>query len=775
MEDTGPRQLPPLEPMEDTQLPPIKPSASPPTRDQEDGTVMRDFEVLKLLGKGAYGKALLCRDRRCREDEDDLVVVKQVTALNQSQADEARREAQILNRLDHPNVVAFFESFVETSVSDGPTLNIVMEFCDGGDLDQVIKARRKTGQVFDESYVMRIFVQLLLALKYVHAQKVLHRDIKPQNVFLTRTGLAKWGDFGVAKCLQHTTSMARTQTGTPYYLSPEIFNDEAYSSASDMWSLGVVLYELATLKLPFHATSLGKLARLVLGRDPPRPKKCSAGLGDLLGKMLCKRANQRPKARRLLRDPFVRHHAQLLLASTATGALEPPPPQSPPPPSPVTAPAAAPSKKSPPPPPRGSPPDDDVPEAPAPPRRFFVDALCLDEVNVHAPPAPTSARLWPLDGSEVLQAESPVEIVVRTPERSEGSPLRRRRRRELKNTARQRVLGAKLDAMRAQVDLLRRRPDRPDAAHDDDDAGAAARTLQRTWRRGRRPALGVVPPRAVHPPARAAAALIQRSWRRLPREAPRRGRPRRRPGVRETLRLAAEQGAKKRRDSEGRQRRQKRELEAHGAPSSPCRSRDASPAVPRASPAIARASPAAARISPGPRRAGASPARAGDPRDAISAAAARGAARRAQAEARASRLKAELEAQYGVARARIEAAATAEDSPSPSAQRKPRRASTLRGSSLGLDDVPEEPDVSTAGAAGRAVAAVRSVRDDVDVLALSGSLASMLAKAEDSDDDDSVAPPADPPPPDSPDDVVPGTPVAPADPPPPDISPGAPE
>jgi len=735
MEDTGPRQLPPLG-VEATGLPPIKPSASPHRQEQEEGTVMRDFEVLKLLGKGAYGKALLCRDRRCRVDEDDLVVVKQVTALNQSQADEARREAQILNRLDHPNVVTFFESFVETSVSDGPTLNIVMEFCDGGDLDQIIKARRKTGQVFDEAYVMRIFVQLLLALKYVHAQKVLHRDIKPQNVFLTRTGLAKWGDFGVAKCLQHTTSMARTQTGTPYYLSPEIFNDEAYSSASDMWSLGVVLYELATLKLPFHATSLGKLARLVLGRDPPRPKKCTAGLGDLMGKMLCKRANQRPKARRLLRDPFVRHHAQLLLASTATGALEPPPPQSPPPPSPVTAPAAAPSKKSPPPPPRGSPPDDDVPEAPAPPRRFFVDALCLDEVNVHAPPAPapTSARLWPLDGSEVLQAESPVEIVVRTPEKSEGSPLRRRRRRELKDTARQRVLGAKLDAMRAQVDLLRRRPDRPDA-HDDDaaGAGAAARTLQRTWRRGRR------------------------------REAPRRF-TRRRPGVRETLRLAAEQGAKKRRDSEGRQRRQKRELEAHGAPASPCRSRDASPAVARALPA------AAVRASPAARRTGASPARAGDPRDAISAAAARGAARRAQAEARASRLKAELEAQYGVARARIEAAAAADDSPSPSARRKPRR---LRNSPLA--DVPEEPNAAGAGAAGRAVAAVRSLRDDVDVLALSGSLVCMLAKAEESDDDDSVAPPADPPPPDSPDDVVPGNSVAPATPPPPDTSPGAPE
>ena len=114
-------------------------------------------------------------------------MVKQVTALNQHQADEARREALILRRLDHPNVVAFFESFVCTSLEDGAALHIVMEFCDGGDLDQVIKRQRSTGKVFEEAYVMRIFVQLLLALKYVHAQKILHRDIKPQNVVLTFT------------------------------------------------------------------------------------------------------------------------------------------------------------------------------------------------------------------------------------------------------------------------------------------------------------------------------------------------------------------------------------------------------------------------------------------------------------------------------------------------------------------------------------------------------------------------------------------------------------
>jgi len=104
---------------------------------------MESFEILKLLGKGAYGRALLCRDVRHPDDGDDesaLVVVKQVTSLDAAQVLEATKEARILGRLDHPNVVAFYESFTEHSVVEGAVLSIVMEFCDGGDLAAVVEA-----------------------------------------------------------------------------------------------------------------------------------------------------------------------------------------------------------------------------------------------------------------------------------------------------------------------------------------------------------------------------------------------------------------------------------------------------------------------------------------------------------------------------------------------------------------------------------------------------------------------------------------------------------
>jgi len=95
---------------------------------------------------------------------------------------------------------------------------------------------------------------MCLGLKYVHERKVLHRDIKPANVFKTKSGIIKFGDFGVSKLLSSTMAKASTEIGTPLYLSPEIVNGQKYDAATDIWSLGVTLYELCTLKRPFDTT-----------------------------------------------------------------------------------------------------------------------------------------------------------------------------------------------------------------------------------------------------------------------------------------------------------------------------------------------------------------------------------------------------------------------------------------------------------------------------------------------------------------------------------------
>ena len=144
-----------------------------------------------------------------------------------------------------------------------------MEYCDGGDLLQKIFDYKRKGKYFQESYIWEIFTQVLVGLEKLHDLGILHRDIKVQhftiqsaNVFLTRNGIAKLGDMNVSKVVRKE-AMCETQTGTPYYASPEVWRDEAYDAKSDVWSLGCVLYEFINLKPPFRARDMEGLYRKV--------------------------------------------------------------------------------------------------------------------------------------------------------------------------------------------------------------------------------------------------------------------------------------------------------------------------------------------------------------------------------------------------------------------------------------------------------------------------------------------------------------------------------
>ncbi len=109
-----------------------------------------------------------------------------------------------------------------------------MEYADGGDLQQLLNRHKDNGTFMDEDEALGYFVQICLGLKHIHDKSIVHRDIKSPNVFLTKDGLVKLGDFGVAKTLDHTAAMAQTQIGTPYYLSPEIVAGEQYNRKTDV-------------------------------------------------------------------------------------------------------------------------------------------------------------------------------------------------------------------------------------------------------------------------------------------------------------------------------------------------------------------------------------------------------------------------------------------------------------------------------------------------------------------------------------------------------------
>lgn len=130
---------------------------------------------------------------------------------------------------------------------------------------------------------MNYFTQICLALKHIHDRKIMHRDIKPHNVFLTRRGICKLGDFGVSKVLNKTRSKAQTLIGTPVYLAPEIILGKGYDMKSDMWAIGIVLYEMMALKSPWTASSLGELGQQISrGKYPPLPEGYSNGLKNIV-------------------------------------------------------------------------------------------------------------------------------------------------------------------------------------------------------------------------------------------------------------------------------------------------------------------------------------------------------------------------------------------------------------------------------------------------------------------------------------------------------------
>lgn len=171
----------------------------------------------------------------------------------------------------HESIVGYKEAFFEDSTE---SLCLVMEYSDDGDLYQKIVKHQKHGKFMDEAAIWKIFISMVQALKLLHSKNILHRDLKSANVFLSRNGRAKLGDMNVSKVAKK--GLLYTQTGTPYYASPEVWRDKPYDSKSDIWSLGCVLYEMATLKPPFRASDMNGLYKRVLkGQYPPIDKKFS--------------------------------------------------------------------------------------------------------------------------------------------------------------------------------------------------------------------------------------------------------------------------------------------------------------------------------------------------------------------------------------------------------------------------------------------------------------------------------------------------------------------
>ncbi|CAE8651384.1 unnamed protein product, partial [Polarella glacialis] len=256
-----------------------------------------DYAAVKKIGEGSFGVTVLVEDKEGKKAVCKLVDVSRASS---KETQEARREGRLLAQLKHPYIVRYRENFAERG-----WLGIVMEFCDGGDVTAQLEKCVKSRTRLPEQTIMRWFTQAMLALKYLHEKHILHRDLKPQNLFLTQANDLKVGDFGISKVMSCTAAFARSFVGTPYYLCPEVFQDKPYAWPADIWSMGCILYQLCALKVPFDAANIKELGKKITSaKIPTVPSEYSEGVREVCSDMMRRDPVKRPTA-----DGVIRHAA----------------------------------------------------------------------------------------------------------------------------------------------------------------------------------------------------------------------------------------------------------------------------------------------------------------------------------------------------------------------------------------------------------------------------------------------------------------------------------
>ena len=212
---------------------------------------MENYEVINQIGHGNFGKIYKIK----RKSDNKVLIWKELdySHMTEKEKEQIVNEVNILRELNHPNIVKYYDRIIDKNNSK---IYIIMEYCEGGDISQLISKCKKNGEYISEEMIWKIFTQILKAVHAIHTHKqgiILHRDIKPSNIFLDKNNNIKLGDFGLSRILSPELNFAYSHVGTPYYMSPEQIDETKYNEKSDIWSLGCLLYELAAFRPPFQA------------------------------------------------------------------------------------------------------------------------------------------------------------------------------------------------------------------------------------------------------------------------------------------------------------------------------------------------------------------------------------------------------------------------------------------------------------------------------------------------------------------------------------------
>lgn len=243
-------------------------------------------KVIRQIGSGAMSTVLQVE----QDGQTYALKILRKSMFSGSQSEEARlarflREADILSKVNHPNVVRIYRAGFS---SDGKTPYILLEYVDGKPLTEFIK--NESLNLEEKLFILK---QTAQALDAVHCQDIIHRDVKPGNILITKENKVKLSDFGIAKLAGSSLTLPHEMLGSPAYMAPEAFeNDARLTSVSDIFSFGILAYELITGVKPFHCDSVPGMIKAIQESRPPRPCKFVHDLPqpieDFLAKLLKK-------------------------------------------------------------------------------------------------------------------------------------------------------------------------------------------------------------------------------------------------------------------------------------------------------------------------------------------------------------------------------------------------------------------------------------------------------------------------------------------------------
>lgn len=261
----------------------------------------RDFEDVVELYRSNSG-AVYCGKYKF---DNIIYVLKEKKVSELGKKKDVMNEVRLLAQLCHPNVITCEGWFND---SERMSMFIILEYCPGGDLSKKVDLRRKSRKFFSEEYIWFLFHQMVLGVQHLHINGIIHRDLKLLNVVLSKKDtVVKIADLGVSRQVSRNTAMLDTFIGTPLYLSPELVDNKPYNEKTDIWSLGVILYELCALTPPFRGHNVLALSNMIrAGRYEPLPGIYSTDMEKCVQWLLNVNYLQRPTINQLLE--FVEKH-----------------------------------------------------------------------------------------------------------------------------------------------------------------------------------------------------------------------------------------------------------------------------------------------------------------------------------------------------------------------------------------------------------------------------------------------------------------------------------